>query len=120
MALLLWALRVGAGCSLALRLVLLELPVERAEADAEETAEADVEDASAAAVEEVTGADADESPDLVERMIVMWKGMWREFLPLSAIAEAAAMADIRQHGVGWDQLADGSWAAAQSLPSADI
>ena len=64
--------------------------------------------------------DADENPDLVEKMIVMWKGMWREFLPLSAIAEAAAMADIRQHGVGWDQLADGSWAATQSLPSADI
>lgn len=63
--------------------------------------------------------DADESPDLVEKMIVMWKGMWREFLPLSAIAEAAAVADIRQHTVGWDQLADGSWAATQSLPSAD-
>ncbi|MEJ2320985.1 MAG: hypothetical protein P8Z31_01240 [Gammaproteobacteria bacterium] len=62
----------------------------------------------------------DEEPELVEKMIVMWKGSWREFQPLSAIAGAARAAAIRQHAVGWDQLADGSWAASQSLPFADL
>lgn len=59
---------------------------------------------------------ADEDPELVEKMIVMWKGSWREFQPLSAIAGAARATAVRQHRVGWDQLEDGSWAATQSLP----
>ena len=63
---------------------------------------------------------ADETPALVEKMIVMWKGSSREFLPLSAVAEAAAQGDIRQHTVGWDQQEDASWAAAQSLACADL
>jgi undecaprenyl phosphate-alpha-L-ara4FN deformylase len=63
---------------------------------------------------------ADENPALVEKMIVMWKGSSREFLPLSAVAEAAANSDIRQHTVGWDQQQDASWAAAQSLACVDL
>ena len=63
---------------------------------------------------------ADENPVLVEKMIVMWKGSSREFLPLSAVAEAAAKSDIRQHTVGWDQQEDASWAATQSLACTDL
>lgn len=63
--------------------------------------------------------DADEDPELVEKMIVMWKGSSREFIPLSAIADNASASDIRQHTVGFDKLADTCWAAAQSLPFAD-
>jgi len=63
---------------------------------------------------------ADEDPGLVEKMIVMWKGSSREFLPLSAVAAAAAESDIRQHMVGWDQQEDDSWKAAQSLACTDL
>ena len=61
---------------------------------------------------------ADEDPGLVEKMIVMWKGSSREFLPLSDVAGSAAAGDLRQHAVGWEQQADGNWRAAQSLPHA--
>lgn len=63
---------------------------------------------------------ADENPALVEKMIVMWKGSSREFLPLSTVAEAAAQSDIRQHTVGWERQEDAGWAAAQSLACADL
>mgnify|MGYP001813293730 FL=1 len=62
---------------------------------------------------------ADEDQALVEKMVVMWKGSSREFLPLSAVAGAAAEADIRQHSVGWEQQGNTGWTATQSLPLAD-
>ncbi|MGD9096344.1 MAG: hypothetical protein PVJ58_10580 [Chromatiales bacterium] len=63
---------------------------------------------------------SDESPALVEKMIVMWKGSSREFLTLPAVAEAAAESDIRQHTVGWARQEDAGWAATQSLACADL
>jgi hypothetical protein len=63
---------------------------------------------------------AEEDQALVEKMIVMWKGSSREFLPLSAVAGAAAEIDIRQHSVGWEQQGNAGWTATQSLPHAGI
>ncbi len=52
---------------------------------------------------------------LLEKMIVMWRGSSGEFMTLAALAEVAAESQPHRHVVGWDTLADGRSVAAQSI-----
>jgi hypothetical protein len=52
---------------------------------------------------------------LLEKMIVMWRGSSAEFLTFAELAEAAAESLPQQHVVGWDTLSDGRSVAAQSV-----
>ncbi len=52
---------------------------------------------------------------LLEKMIVMWRGSSGEFMTLAELAEIAAESQPHQHIVGWDTLADGRSVAAQSI-----
>jgi hypothetical protein len=54
---------------------------------------------------------------LLEDMIVMWRGSSGEFMTLAGLAETAAESQPHQHIVGWDTLADGRSVAAQSVQS---
>lgn len=54
---------------------------------------------------------------LLEKMIVMWRGSSGEFITLAGLAEAAMESQPQQHIVGWDSRADGRSVAAQSIQS---
>jgi len=58
---------------------------------------------------------AQDDLQLLEKMIVMWRGSSGEFMTLAELAEAAAGSQLQQHIVGWDTLADGHSVAAQSI-----
>lgn len=53
---------------------------------------------------------------LVEKLIVMWRGTSKEFMTLGQVAEAFAATDkVLHHQVGWQEIA-GRYLAMQSLP----
>lgn len=55
--------------------------------------------------------------ELVEKLIVMWRGASKEFISLSQIAAIYSVdGEVRQHQVGWQEIGTGHYVAAQSLP----
>ncbi|MEN8214751.1 MAG: hypothetical protein ABFR19_10355, partial [Pseudomonadota bacterium] len=56
-----------------------------------------------------------DDPELLEKLIVMWRGSSGEFMTLDGLAQVATKLQPRQHIVGWETLTEGHSVAAQSI-----
>jgi hypothetical protein len=60
-------------------------------------------------------ADGIDFIDVVEKMIVMWRGSQRELGPVGERLAALDLAGLRRHQIGWQRDAEGGYVAAQSV-----
>ena len=60
-------------------------------------------------------ADGIDFIDMVEKMLVMWRGSRRELGPVSTLLAPLDLAGLRRHQIGWQRDAEGGYVAAQSV-----
>lgn len=53
--------------------------------------------------------------EIVEKMLVMWRGSQREIGPLGRLIEAVNAKNLPRHQIGWQRDSDGEYVAAQSV-----
>lgn len=53
--------------------------------------------------------------DVVEKMLVMWKGSQREMGPLGGLLDTVDLSDLRRHQIGWQKDRRLGYVAAQSM-----
>ena len=53
--------------------------------------------------------------EIVEKMLVMWRGSQREIGPLGSLLQPLAPGALRRHQIGWQRSPHGVYVAAQSV-----
>jgi undecaprenyl phosphate-alpha-L-ara4FN deformylase len=55
--------------------------------------------------------------DIVEKILVIWRGSQREIGPLGRLLQPVDTAGLRRHQIGWQRSGHGVYVAAQSVPT---